>query len=91
MDNSLPQSGQVWRQLDFPCHTRIVQYIRGNTYCLLSMPHKATHGGTSMMVCTDEDGSWTWTQEELAKRFDRLKYTLCQGERVEILQRDSGE
>ncbi len=76
------QAGQVWSQKDFPCHTRyvVISPCKDKVFCLLSDPREK--GNT---ICIEEDGTWSYSPDELAERFERLGYT-CDGELPSLIR-----
>ena len=75
------RGGQLWCQDSFPFHTRYVTVVPGpDDFALLSDPRKQ-----GSCVCTEEGGKWTYTPEELAKKFERLNYS-CKGQLHMLVQ-----
>ncbi len=68
------RGGQLWQQDDYPCHSRLVTVLPTLGFALISDPRNQ-----GSVVCTDEDGQWTYTPEQLAEKFTRLRYT-CKGQ-----------
>lgn len=66
------KSGQVWRQPEFPYFGRLVFWLTGHTFLLLSVPGPSE----GMMACTDEHGKMFYTKEEIAALFDKFNYKL---------------
>ncbi len=64
-------AGQIWQQPEFPCCVRFVVLIPGDggPFALLSDPRSQ-----GSVICTDEDGRWRYTGDELEQKFIDLKY-----------------
>jgi hypothetical protein len=72
------EGGQFWEQIDHPYHKRYVVGARDG-FILVSDPLESVGN-----VCTDRDGKWIFTPEELAEKFNRFKYR-CRGQFIDYL------
>ena len=71
--------GQIWRQPEFPCCVRYVVLLPGGKFALSSDPRE--QGNT---LCTEPDGTWQWTPEDLADKFTSHKYE-CDGQLGDLI------
>ena len=73
------RGGQLWAQDSFPNHVRFVTLTPGTDFVLLSDPRSE-----GSVICMEEDGKWTYTAKQLARKFTELGYS-CKGQLCKLL------
>ncbi len=66
-------AGHIWTQPEFPNCTRFVILVPGGDerpFALASNPCEEGGG----MVCSEKDGRWRYSADEVAEHFAKLKY-----------------
>lgn len=70
------RNGEVWKQPEFPCCSRVLQWIGGNCsdeWMLMAM-EDSCWGGKVMAPAHDRDGKYLYTKAEASALLTRLKY-----------------
>jgi len=81
--DKLPVGGEIWKQFEFPhlcCY--IITGLPGELMARTSDPREK---GNTFFV--EENGKWTYSQEQLAKLLEKEKY-ICQGQLRDLVIKD---